>query len=555
MPEQLDKATAPGAASGMSAGALMSLSGPWSRLALVLLSVVLTLLALPGQAYPLLAFVSLVPLGLALHGASCRGAAVLGFTFGFFGWLGSLGGLAAAAQSYLDLSPFQAMLYVAAFCAYSALPYALFGYLFGEFQWLRRRTGAVLAAAFFSLVLCLFPSPMPMSPEAALYPLPGFIQILDLGGRPLLLFVLALINWSLADMLLRLLSGVSFTGIALSLMMVVALVLGYGHLRLAGLAVDGNAGADGNLIVATLQPDLALLHQGEEDGADQPANLDVLIAMSEQVLLTNPSVFLVLWPETPERIDCGAGAASRGQLLRLASKHHTSFIVSCAEAVPHRGDYNTSLLVSPDGQVSSYHKQVLFPFAEFIPAESVLPMLRRMLPEAANYLGGDEVVLFPLPVDARAFSAICYEVLFSAHVWKFVQHGGEVLVNPVNDAWFGDSRIADFMVAAAVFRAVEFRLPVLRVSNSGDSMLVRRSGSIAADSWIPAGQSSFRVNTIAITAGSAPGYFPARLFSMVLGLICLADLIARVRKSRRATRMQSCNGNIKTDTPEPYKLQ
>jgi apolipoprotein N-acyltransferase len=508
----------------------VTLPGPWSRLALVLLSVVLTLLALPGQPYPLLAFVSLMPLGLALHGASRGSGALLGFTFGLLGWLGSLGGLATAAQAYLQLSPLAAALYVAAFCAYSALPYALFAYLYGVFQWLRRPFGTVLTAAFFSLLVCLFPSPMPMSPEAALYPLLGFIQILDLGGRPLLLFVLALVNWSLAGLLLRYLSGVRFTGIAVSLAIVVALVLGYGHVRLSSLAVDGNTGAQGKLTVATLQPDLPLLHDVDRDDASEPGNLDVLMAMSQQVLITHPSVSLIVWPETPERIDCGAGAASRDELLDLARRHGTSIIVSCAEGVPHRGDYNTSMLVSPDGQIITYHKQILFPFAEFLPGESSLPVLRSLLPEAANYLGGEADVLMPLPADVRAFSAICYEVLFSAHVWKFVQRGGAVLVNPVNDAWFGNSRIAHFMVAAAVFRAVEFRLPVVRVSNSSDSLVVGRSGRIAAASRIPAGQSSFRVNTIADIGGKTPGYFPARIVGAVLGLICLAGLIASLRK-------------------------
>ncbi len=524
----------PGAALAKPGLALAEPARAWLRLLLVLLSVVLTLLALPGQPYPLLAFVALLPLGLALHGAGPWPAAALGFTYGFFGWLGSVVGLATAARSYLELSPPEAMLYVAAFCAYSAVPYALFAYLYGVFQWLRQPFGALLTAAFFSLVVCLFPSPMPMSPEAALFPLTGFIQVLDLGGRPLLLFLLALINWSLVILLLRYIAGARIAGVAIALLAVLALVTGYGQFRLSGLESESQSAAPDPLTVATLQPGFPSSVETSQGGSIEPGNLDVLLALSQQVLEDHPQVALVLWPETPERIDCDPGATSRSQLLRLARRFGSAFIVSCAESVPHRGDYNTAMLVSPEGQIRAYHKQRLFPFAEFLPAESVLPALRELLPGAANYLAGKSVTLFPLPGAGRGFSAICYEVLFPGHVWKFVQRGGELLVNPVNDDWFGDSRITDFMVAAAVFRAVEFRLPVLRVSNSSATLLVRSNGQIVGDSRMGAGEQGFRVSTLANPAARHRAYFPGRWFAVILALICLVGLIAG-RVSGRAS--------------------
>lgn len=503
------------------------------RLGLVALSNLLIYLALPGQPYPLLAMVCLVPLGLALHGASRQSAALLGFVFGFFGWLGSVAGLANAARGYLELSHLESTLYVASFCLYSALPYAGYAYLFAVFQWLRQPLGVVVCAASFTLILCLFPSPMPMSPEAALYPLVGFIQILDLGGRPLLLFVLAMINWSLVALLVRLYSGVRVGGLVMSIMMLIVVVMGYGEFRLTSYAGGSGDESGTSLAVASIQPNFAVSPQQPQTvEPNEPGNLEVLLAMSEQVLLANPDIELLVWPETPERIDCAVGAESRAHLRQLALRYHAAFIVSCAQPVPHQGDYNASMLVSREGVVSTYNKQILFPFAEFLPGESALPILRKILPGAANYIPGQDSVLFEVPAAMTAFSSICYEVLFSHQVWKFVKQGGELLVNPANDVWFGDSRIADFMVAAAVFRAVEFRVPVLRVSNSGDSLLVRRSGYVEPESLMPNNERGFRVSRIANIPSHHHGFYPARLFTGLLVLVWLLDLVARFLRKR-----------------------
>ena len=94
----------------------------------------------------------------------------------------------------------------------------------------------------------------------------------------------------------------------------------------------------------------------------------------------------------------------------------------------------------PSGETASYRKQKLFPFAEYLPGEERFPMMRRLLPGAATYVAGEQTVLFRLASPHRAIAAICYEILFSGHVGKFVRAGGNLVISPANDGWFGDSR-------------------------------------------------------------------------------------------------------------------
>lgn len=498
---------------------------------MALLSNLLVYLALPGGPWPLVCLICIVPLGLALHGASPRSACFLCLGFGLVAWLGSLGGLATAASGYLQLSRFESILYILVFCIYCSLPYGIFGYLHGVFQCLRQPFGVVVTSACFTLLLCLFPNPMPMSIESALYPQLPFIQVLELGGRPLLLFALALINWSVVALALQLLAKRNPVLVIALLVSVPSAMLIYGQLRLANYQEGGaNMNRQHSLSVALLQPNFTLPHL-VADADEQPANpFDIMLEMSEQVLQANPGLELVLWPEIPERIDCAPGASSRNDLKQMAQHYAAGFLISCVQAASAEGEYNSAMMVSNTGDISTYHKQIRFPFAEFLPGESTFPWLRRLLPAVSHYLPGERIVLFDVPGEVKAFSAICYEILFSDHIWKFVAQGGEVLVNPVNDAWFGESRIRDFMVAASVFQAIQFRIPVLRVSNSGHSLFVRSSGSVSPQQVTADGQRAVLVVKLTTVAGDSPRFYPAQLCTLLLFAIWSLDLISRLRR-------------------------
>ncbi len=150
---------------------------------------------------------------------------------------------------------------------------------------------------------------MLMSIESALYPQLPFIQVLELGGRPLLLFALALINWSVVALALQLLAKRNPVVSVPSAMRI------YGQLRLASYQEgEANMTPQHSLFVALLQPNLTL-PQLMADTDEQPATpFDIMLEMLEQVLQANPGLDLVLWPETAESIDCAPGTSSRNDL-------------------------------------------------------------------------------------------------------------------------------------------------------------------------------------------------------------------------------------------------
>jgi len=91
---------------------------------------------------------------------------------------------------------------------------------------------------------------------------------------------------------------------------------------------------------------------------------------------------------------------------------------------------------------------------------------------------------------------ICYEAIFPDFVRTLVARGAEFLVNQTNDGWFGDSRAPLRHLTMASVRAIENRVPLVRVANTGVSAVVGPDGVI--ESSIPLGVRGVRVAAIGV---------------------------------------------------------
>lgn len=455
------------------------------RSLLTALSVALCLLSLPGGPLPVLALVALVPFGVAIHGANPLQAMVLGYGFGLIGWMGATVGLTHALSSYVDLSPWESFVFLTLLCAYLAIPYGLFGYCYGTFQWMSRSRGSLKSAACLTLLLMLFPTPLPVTPAHALYSFPPAIQTLELGGEPLLLFLLCLFNWLIVESVLLLrIRKTPFTALAAGIA-IIALTLIYGQIRMQTYRQGARMTSTHESVrVVALQPNIPLHGPGDREKGEVKLAEDALLTMSKQSL-DQSGAELVVWPELPVDIDCTVGSGVIDRVTAFAVTNRTALLINCVQLLGNGAKHNTALLVSETGESARYVKQRLFPFVEYIPLEERITGLRALLPGAAHYEAGWESVVFSIKGQTRVIAAICYEILFSNLIATLVSDGGRILINQTNDAWFGRSRIPDFLIAASTFRAVEYRIPVIRVSNSGNTLAIEADGDIVLNSRTP----------------------------------------------------------------------
>jgi apolipoprotein N-acyltransferase len=75
---------------------------------------------------------------------------------------------------------------------------------------------------------------------------------------------------------------------------------------------------------------------------------------------------------------------------------------------------------------------------------------------------------------------ICYESIFPNLSRMAVNRGADILVNITNDAWYGESSAPYQLLAMAAMRAVETKVPLVRVANTGISAVIEPTGRITA---------------------------------------------------------------------------
>src|SRR5208282_5496654 len=103
--------------------------------------------------------------------------------------------------------------------------------------------------------------------------------------------------------------------------------------------------------------------------------------------------------------------------------------------------------------------------------------VNRVVEGFGDMVPGKEPTLFNVK-GAKLGILICYESIFPDLTRREVKEGAEVLVNITNDAWYGTSSAPYQVLAMAVMRSVETKVPMVRVANTGISALIEPSGQI-----------------------------------------------------------------------------
>ena len=240
------------------------------------------------------------------------------------------------------------------------------------------------------------------------------------------------------------------------------------------------------LRVAAVQPDAPSIFERADDTFRQ--TYKCLQDRTRVVARLHPD--LVVWPETVlpgvlpadlDAVDFALGAARLCQAPVLAGA------VELRRGARRGGRdlvANSSWLFRPAGMdPRPYRKQHLVPFGEYIPLDDHLPFLERLSPVGYSCTPGTNAVLFPVAgqflggTNLLVTPLICFEDTVAPLAAAAVRQGAALLVNQSNDAWFSGSAEPAQHHAQAVFRAIETRTPLVRVSNAGVSGVVAASGA------------------------------------------------------------------------------
>ncbi len=203
---------------------------------------------------------------------------------------------------------------------------------------------------------------------------------------------------------------------------------------------------------------------------------------------------LIVWPEaaaafffqpTEQYPSAFADDAPyRQRLLQLAADTGDPILFGApalAQENGRLGFYNRAYLVSGSGAITAWYDKIqLVPFGEYVPLRSVLGyFVNRVVAGFGDMFAGTRQTIFELK-GARLGVLICYESIFPNLSRMAVKRGADILVNITNDAWYGESSAPYQLLAMAAMRAVETKVPLVRVANTGISAVIEPSGQITA---------------------------------------------------------------------------
>lgn len=177
--------------------------------------------------------------------------------------------------------------------------------------------------------------------------------------------------------------------------------------------------------------------------------------------------------------------------------------------------YNSALVFDKEGLYrGAYAKLHLVPFAEIIPG-SDNPVIKKFLQEkiriSAGWTKGENITLFDIPCSlydkdylplvqtydlslkaadeykaqikpkVKIATPICFDDAFIDTMRPLYNCGTELFINITDDSWSltKSSEYQHFVNAS--YRAIEFRIPLVRSTNSGYSVVIDPAGKIIAD--------------------------------------------------------------------------
>lgn len=476
-------------------------------------------LAFPGGPAAWLAWIAVVPLGLALHGRSARDAFSLTFAAAFFGWWVSTWWAVPALALASNADPDLLWPLHAAACALYAIPYALAGVLHVRMAWNANGWGALRAATVWTALCSPSFAILPGNLAHSQFRATSVIQIVDLAGVPALFFVMHWFGFLLVAAMVQRADRRRAVGTVALALAVLASVVSYGNLRSAEVQRRTSAPGVTQVEVGLVQPNLSLQRRRREDRA---IALNRLTRLTDQLLDAPHPPELIIWPEIPVPLSYVQYPEDRRALDTLAATRGISLLAGAF--APHGrlvgAYYNASHLLSPGRPTQTYTKRRLLPFAEYLPGEQRFPWMHRLFPNALRYQPGESETVLDTRSGIGLIPLICYEAVFAELAIAGVQAGGNLIVNTTNDAWLGVGRGAQAHLALAMFRAVETRTPMVRVANSGISAVVEASGEISAvspqfrattlrhtvrlphiETWYQRGGKHFAWICLALTAG------------------------------------------------------
>lgn len=320
------------------------------------------------------------------------------------------------------------------------------------------------------------------------------LVLAQLGGAPLMSFVVALLATSLCALALAIArragrarteldsnsdNGELITAVAAVCAVLLMTVIAAPGVRRAAVPTD----QEPVVTVAAVQGNVPRL--GLDFNSQRRAVLDNHVRQTVQLADDvragkAPAPRFVIWPENSADIDPLANADAAGQIDVAARAIGVPILVGAVVARPDSTPTNptasNTVIVwdHRNGPGERHDKQIVQPFGEYLPWRALFSLLSSYADRAGYFVPGNgSGVVRPAGVPVGV--ATCWEVIFDRALRQSVRNGAQLLAVPTNNATF-DEAMSEQQLAFAKLRAVEHGRYLIVAGTTGISAAIAPDG-------------------------------------------------------------------------------
>lgn len=298
---------------------------------------------------------------------------------------------------------------------------------------------------------------------------PLLIQVADLIGAYGVTFLIILINILIYKFILHLkIKKLLTKKEIIASILILVIVITYGIIKLNNPLPTQKKKA---LRLGMMQPNIP--QKIKWDKNYQARIIDKYLNLSEE-LVANKRIDLIIWPETAVPFILTDDHLRQKELFKKIDDWDALLLAGILNQT-NDTTYNQALLINYNLDIiDKYNKIKLIPFGEYVPYENYFPEFITDLID--NKTPGTKLNSFNYK-GINWGSPICSEILNPNLVSKLAVNN-HFLINISNEAWFKKSSEPIQTWQTVIFRAVENRKPVIKVSNTGISGVINAQGKI-----------------------------------------------------------------------------
>lgn len=297
------------------------------------------------------------------------------------------------------------------------------------------------------------------------------IQSVSLFGTLFLSSIIVLANSFIADFL----HNRNRYRYIVAFFAVFILNFGYGYYRIDNISIPQK-----NIKASVIQANVNTAEKWKDENTDEIFDIyQQLTKIADNN--SDSNLDLIVWAETSIPITLNDNPEFIEKCTELSKTVNSTILIGAFESVDNLS-YNAIYSVSPtDGIMSTYHKQNLVPFGEYIPFRQklyeIFPSVADIIAEMEDLNTGKNTSLLKTPAGEVA-NMICFDSIFSKVARKQVLEGADIIAVQTNDSWFDGTTAIHQHLSQSVMRAVENNRYLLRAANTGISAVISSTGEI-----------------------------------------------------------------------------